>query len=335
LTNQERTQPNGMTVGYLEIARLLPTRRPRSRAHPITCNARDDVGSDPFTFRRLTSKLLANGYDGVCWKGIDYWTYLTPEGTRRNALNTYVRFGNMVGGTPRALAFPGPHGAMSTIQFEQFREGIQECEAALAVRERIAALFSPPTKKYDLLYLTLKGALIREDIRQRGEPPYKYLRDLDLALCYTDGATTPAKVLPSARSLNQGKHSCPAFKPLPADRGQKYELSVTIGADPWVAGGEGLYVIDFQQTGEKCSGTFTGTYNGTKVSGKIEGEFTAAGWVETVGEPPPKSPQGQRWEAMLAEFGEAVSTRDMLRFRQMLPALYAAASEASANAARD
>jgi hypothetical protein len=333
LTNQERTQPNGMTVGYLEIARLVPTRRLRPREHPITCNARDDVGSDPFTFRRLTNKLvLANGYDGVCWKGIDYWTFVTPEGTKRNALNSYVHFGNMVGGTPRTMAVAGPRGAVSTIQFEQFREGIQDCEAALSIRDTLERLFAPPKKTYDLMYLTLKGALIRTDYRDRGDPPYKYLRDLDLALCYRGNDKALESMTPSARSLNQGQHTC-AFKALPAGDGQKYKVRVTINADQWVKGGEGDYVIEFKREGTVCRGTFAGTYAGVKVEGIIEGEFTPEGRSVTTGEPPPKTDLAKRCEAAVAELAEASVPRSVPSLRAALAKVYAAAAELAEAAA--
>ena len=138
-TDAERTQPNGMVVGYLEMVRRIQNRRVSSEDYPICCNARDCVGTNPFQHRTLAALNVFRAYfDGFCWKGLDYWTYTTPQGTHRSALNSYVRYGNCVGGTPRTLAAPGPHGAVATVQYEMLREGIQDCEAMLLIRRALA-----------------------------------------------------------------------------------------------------------------------------------------------------------------------------------------------------
>ncbi|MGD0898288.1 MAG: glycoside hydrolase domain-containing protein, partial [Thermoguttaceae bacterium] len=56
-TQSGRLQPNGMIVGYYDAARLLPNNRIRVLGHPVTCNARDHVGSGPGTFRGLVAIL--------------------------------------------------------------------------------------------------------------------------------------------------------------------------------------------------------------------------------------------------------------------------------------
>ena len=137
-TEADRTQPNGMAVGYLELARRISNSRHRSPAVPITCNSRDCVGRDPFQYRSLPgTNVLSANFDGICWKGLDYWTYLAPDGSRRSALNADVHFGNIVGGTPREMLQPGPDGAVATAQYEMLREGIQDCEAMILLRDAL------------------------------------------------------------------------------------------------------------------------------------------------------------------------------------------------------
>jgi hypothetical protein len=139
LAPEDRTQPNDMIVAYCEMARRIRNGKVKNPACPVTCNARDCVKSDPFDYRSLPpSNVISGNFDGIAWKGLDYWTYLTPEGTRRSALNTYVRFGNLVGSTPRTLAVPGPKGAVATVQYEALREGIQDCEAMLFLQDVLA-----------------------------------------------------------------------------------------------------------------------------------------------------------------------------------------------------
>lgn len=138
-TDEERTQPNAMVVGYLELVRRITNRRMKLPDHPANCNSRDCVKSDPFQYRSLPIlNTMSANFDGFCWKGMDYWTYVTPAGTERNALNTYVHFGNIVGSTPRMIAAPGPNGALPTVQYEMLREGIQDAEALQFIRDALA-----------------------------------------------------------------------------------------------------------------------------------------------------------------------------------------------------
>jgi hypothetical protein len=139
VTDEERTQPNGMIVGYLEMARRIAFVRDPVPGHPRTTNARDCLGGTaPFGFRSLTPANCVNArYEGFSWKGLDYWAYALPDGTIRSALNRDVGFGNMVGSTPRAIAAPGPKGAVTTQQFEMLREGVQDTEAAWLLRKAV------------------------------------------------------------------------------------------------------------------------------------------------------------------------------------------------------
>jgi hypothetical protein len=135
MTAEERTQPNGMVVGYLERVRRIRYGGTHIPGVPVACNSRDMVKADPFQCRALpVVNVIGANYDGFCWKGLDYWTYRTPEGKMMSALNTYCRFGNIVGSTPRTLAAPGPEGAVATVQLENLRHGIQDCEAMFYLR---------------------------------------------------------------------------------------------------------------------------------------------------------------------------------------------------------
>ncbi len=137
-TPAERTQPNGMVVGCLELARRITNMREKVELCPVACNARDCVRINPFGYRSLpgTNTISAN-FDGICWKGLDYWQYTLPTRETRKALNTYVHFGNIVGGDPRTMAAPGPNGPVATVQFEMLRQGLQETEAMLFIRRAL------------------------------------------------------------------------------------------------------------------------------------------------------------------------------------------------------
>ncbi len=137
-TDEGRRQPNGMVVGYLERVRRIRNRKSPIPGVPVACNSRDMVKADPFQHRALPVVNIFNAnYEGFCWKGLDYWAYISPDGKKRSALNTYVRFGNIVGSTPRTLSMPGPEGAVATVQLECMRQGIQDCEAMIFIRDSL------------------------------------------------------------------------------------------------------------------------------------------------------------------------------------------------------
>jgi hypothetical protein len=137
-TPEERTQPNGMVVDYLEYARRIATFRMKPKGCIISGNSRDQVGGNPFCHWSLPGcNVFPANFQGFAWKGLDYWAYPMADGAFRSALNTYVGFGNVVGGTPRTMAKPGPDGAVATVQFECLREGTQDCEALLYIREAV------------------------------------------------------------------------------------------------------------------------------------------------------------------------------------------------------
>jgi hypothetical protein len=333
LSDHERTQPNGMVVGYLEIARRLVNRRVKLPDHPVACNARDKVGSDPFTYRGLACvNTIATNYDGFCWKGLDYWTYTTPEGAKRNALNTYVHFGNMVGGTPRAIAAPGPHGAVATVQFEMLRQGTQECEAALAIRENLRTLYPPPETTYDVANVTLHGALFQAGSRKNGATPRFSARGLELKLADQDGRLLP-DILPDAPTCNHGKHTgriqalCGAGDPA-------YQAAATLGDDPWVAGGQGNWTVKLARKGDAYTGSFDGSYKGQEPKGAVTGVFTPKGLAAASGAPRVTNDLTRRCDAATEALSQAYASGSRCGDVQRLVArLYATATEVASAAA--
>jgi hypothetical protein len=335
ISDHERTQPNGMVVGYLEIARRLTNRRVKLPAHPVSCNARDKVGADPFTYRGLAFvNTIATNYDGYCWKGIDYWTYTTAEGTERNALNTYVHFGNMVGGTPRAIAAPGPDGAVATVQYEMLRQGTQECEAALAIRESLSALYPPRETVYDVVNLTLEGALLQAGNRKNGKQPRVSPRDLELKLVYDRGSLRPEPVV-WAPTYNHGTHTGTLVRRA-SPTGQVFAVTVQLGDDPWVTGGPGAWILTLDREGDVFTGTFAGSFKGTKTEGRVTGVFTPKGYRVPAGTEPEPSPLARRCEAAIGDLarlyerGRGGSGARPGELRRLVRRLYATATEGAA-----
>jgi len=325
-TDHERTQPNGMVVGYLEIARRLQNHRVKLADHPVPCNARDNVGTNPFTYRSLAvTNTIVTNYDGFCWKGIDYWTYTTSEGTKRNALNTYVHFGNMVGGTPKAMAMPGPDGAVSTVQFEMLREGVQECEAILAIRDGLDILYPRQAKKYDCIDLTLDGALVQEKSGSSGKPKaleVKILLDRDKLV---------SRIIPSAPTYNTGSRTG-TIKRLGEAGELKFEVRVTIADDKWVPGGQGTWTVQLKRDSDVCTGTFEGTWKGTRRKGSVTGVFTPGGHVVSTETPRKETGLAKQCDAAIDAVCRLYTSRTAHGAGQVHDAvsrLYAVATEVS------
>jgi len=332
MSDHERTQPNGMVVGYLEAARRLYNRRVKLAVHPIACNARDNVGSNPFTYRGLAFvNTITTNYDGFCWKGLDYWAYTTPQGTTRSALNTYVRFGNMVGGTPRAIAAPGPRGAVTTVQLEMLRQGTQECEAALSIRENLKILYPPSVKKHDVVNLTLKGALLQAGSRKDGKIPRISARDLELRLL-SDGGELLSNILPWAPTYNTGKHTG-TIKALPSKDGLRFDVQVTLGDDRWVEGGQGRWVIQLRRRGDSYTGTFSGSFKGKETKGRVSGVFTPDGFTVPTDTPPVENDLTKRCHAVIEDLSRLFNTGPRVGgcrcgdLRRLVARLYATATE--------
>jgi len=297
VSDHERIQPNGMVVGYLEIARRLENHRVKLPEHPVPCNARDKVGSHPLTYRGLPMiNTIVTNYDGICWKGIDYWTFVTEGGMKRNALNSYVHFGNMVGGTPRAIATPGEHGAVATVQYEMLREGLQECEAALAVRRRLARLYPQPVETYDVAAISLEGGLLRSKNKDGAKPSEPRVLDLALLL---DEEGKLVRILPTARTYNTGRHSAEFEVADWSPEAVKLQAKVHIGDDRWVKGGEGEYTISFAREGDAYRGRYEGRYRGIERKGAVSGAFVPQGLTEKIGQAPPETDLSRRAKAAI------------------------------------
>ena len=288
-TDEGRTQPNGMITGYYEGARLLPNNRPRVRGRPLTCNARDNVGWGPTTFRGLAGILIfREGYDGVCWKGLDYYPYMTAEGTKRSALASYSRFGNMVGGTPRAISAPGPDGPLATQQIEMMREGLQEVEAMHAMREALDTLFPPPLKLCDVIELNLTRGVCRPSAAEPNPPG----TDLVLTLYFHDGGIG---ISPQARGYNLHRREG-AAKIVKPGNPQTVQADIILDRDSAGKDCTGSYTIELTRQGNKFRGTYVGRYRGAERKGDVGGSFHEKAYPFKTGEPPPKTELQQRAE---------------------------------------
>ena len=229
LTGHQRTQHNGMVVGYLEIARWIPNGRRSTWNHPITSNSRDHIGIQPYSQFAMPGFSALGGYDGFCWKGLDYWTYPAADGTQRNALNTYVSFGNVIGGTPRWIVAPEPEGPTATPSFEMMREGVLACEAMWAIRGNLDALYPQPTKSCDVADVFLKGALKKQPKSGRDA-------DLQVTLIFNGDEII---VRPYAPQWNTGRIGAGKAKAEFAEEGAHFDLDIKLNDDKWVPGGEG------------------------------------------------------------------------------------------------
>jgi hypothetical protein len=153
LTDAERTQGNGMVVGFANLVRRNEWRRVEVPEAPSCVIARDGIGTSPFEHLTIAPLAVAAAdYDGFCWFGVDYWPFSTGE-KRQGVLAKYVGFGNIIPHRTMTLVVPGPSGALTTVQVEMLREGIQLNEAAiflkrvLADKDKAARLGAPLAKQ--------------------------------------------------------------------------------------------------------------------------------------------------------------------------------------------
>ncbi|MGA2501275.1 MAG: glycoside hydrolase domain-containing protein [Tepidisphaeraceae bacterium] len=329
-----RTQPNGMVVGLLDVARRIPTNRPKVPGSPLLCNSRDHVGSGIATYRGLAAatSLPSYGYEGYSWKGLDYWTYTTPEGAQRNALNTYVVFGNMVGGTPRAILYPGPNGAVPTVQFEMLREGTQEFEAVLDIREKLDLVYPRPTKKYDSGEIYLDGAIVMRD---------GALRELSIPFYFDEGKIVVLR--PTAPLFNTGRHSGTG-RIVSGEGEEVFDFEISINDDRWVRGGEGKYTVRLKRHETAYTGTFTGRFANrdlkepSKVQGSVIGAFRPGGHEVVVPSDQPRGELARRCDALFDELEKLYGTDSKAKAqgtdsRGLAGRIYQAAAEIAAAAA--
>ena len=278
-----------MVVGYLEIARWIPNGRRSTWNHPITSNSRDHIGIQPYSQFAMPGFSALGGYDGFCWKGLDYWTYPAADGTQRNALNTYVSFGNVIGGTPRWIVAPEPEGPTATPSFEMMREGVLACEAMWAIRGNLDALYPQPTKSCDVADVFLKGALKKQPKSGRDA-------DLQVTLIFNGDEII---VRPYAPQWNTGRIGAGKAKAEFAEEGAHFDLDIKLNDDKWVPGGEGNFSVDVRFDGEELRGTYRGRFRGLASSGPVRGSFIRQGYELPVGDPPPKTELAKRCEAAI------------------------------------
>jgi hypothetical protein len=329
-----RTQPNGMVVGVFEAARRVPTNRPKVPGAPLLCNSRDHVHRPPLTYRGLAAatSLPPYNYEGYCWKGLDYWTYTTAEGMQRNALNSYVVFGNMVGGTPRAILYPGPRGAVPTVQFEMLREGTQEFEAMLDLRENLDRVYPRPTRKYDAAEIYLDKAIAAAD---------GTFRELSIPFYFDGGGIVVLR--PTAPLFNSGRHTGTG-KVVSGKDEEVFEFTISVNDDRWVRGGEGKYIVRLKRDDTAYTGTFTGTFANRNlpephaVRGAVIGAFRPGGHQEILPGDQPRGELARRCDALLDELERLYGTDSKTKVqggevRELAGRIYSAAAEIAAAAA--
>jgi hypothetical protein len=224
------------------------------------------------------------------------------------------------------MAAPGPRGAVATVQFEMLRQGTQECEAALAIREGLASLYPRTVKVYDVVNLTLHGAVLQAGNRRNGRRPKISPRDLELKLLYHEGRLQ-ADLIPSAPTYNHGTHAG-TVKALPAGGGERFAVEVQLGDDPWVLGGPGRWVLKVKRHGHVVTGSFGGTFKGTETTGRVTGAFTPRGHPVPTGTAPVENGLTRRAARVIADLSRRYSGSSRVRdLPRLVNRLYATATE--------
>jgi hypothetical protein len=328
LSRAKRMQPNGMVTGYLEIARWIGSSRQAVPNHPVTSNSRDHVAEQsPYAMFALAGFSVRGGYEGFCWKGLDYWPHVTAGGKRVAVLNHYMTFGNVIGSTPRAIAAPGPHGAVANGPFEMLREGVQVCEAVLEVRRDLKKLFPPPVERCDVAEMFLGKALRRHT--QSGKDT-----ELEVTLVFRGDQII---VRPYAPSWNTGGIGKGTAKCTRTGKKMKFEVDVTLNDDAWVPGGSGSFVVETELEGEDLKGTFRGKFRDLESSGEAVGSFRPKQYEVVLGPPAGKTELWDRANTAVETFLTAVNldNRGQRRqdLRELVADVYKAATETSRAAA--
>jgi hypothetical protein len=135
---------NGVEVGYLAYVRAGAKREGMGWRDPRieTRFQRDkhDRECSPERWRSLVEQALVCGYRGQGRIGADFWHVVLPGGRIEeemdNRLGCSAWTGNlMLNCSSCALLAAGPDGAVSTARFEALREGLQDCEARIAIEK--------------------------------------------------------------------------------------------------------------------------------------------------------------------------------------------------------
>lgn len=88
-------------------------------------------------YRSMPEGTVGERDSGFGRMGLDYWPVPLPDGGR-NLPWAHGGWNNLYRGNPRAIAAPGPHGAVATVRYEMLREGIQEAEARIFIERALA-----------------------------------------------------------------------------------------------------------------------------------------------------------------------------------------------------
>jgi hypothetical protein len=178
---------NGITFGYQSslfgfrfdhLKSLCGWKLPRLE----TFFAREPLDNFPTTRWRVMGELAISGnMRGVGRMGADTWR--AAKDTKGNRVaRAWERFPNASWGylncDSSALA-PAPEGAVSTIRYEALREGLQECEARVAVEQAFTdaatkARVADLAQEYDALMLDRQIALWRSVARLQLGPHYDF-----------------------------------------------------------------------------------------------------------------------------------------------------------------
>lgn len=96
--------------------------------------------SSPAQFRLFANAGVLGRSNGFCRQGIDKWPVVNPhrpDSEPRRMVHGTGGWGNLYRHKVRALAAPGPDGALATVRFEMMREGLQETEARIYIERAI------------------------------------------------------------------------------------------------------------------------------------------------------------------------------------------------------
>jgi hypothetical protein len=291
----------------------------------VVSNSRDHIGIQPYSQFAMPGFSALGGYDGFCWKGLDYWTYTAADGTQRNALNTYVHFGNVIGSTPRWIVVPEPEGPTATPSFEMMREGTLACEAVWAIRENLKALYSREAVACDVAEVFLKGALKKQP---------KEGRDVELEVTLKFHGEKII-VEPYAPNWNSGRIGSGSAEASFTDEGAHFDINIKLNDDKWVPGGEGSFAVDVRFDEEELRGTYKGHFRGLPSSGTVRGSYVPKGYELAIGDPPPATELSKRCDRAIEDFFTAVnmdqrSMEARLRARERARQLYELAAETAA-----
>jgi hypothetical protein len=171
---------NGVEVGYIAYVRSNAKKEGMGWRTPQmeTRFQRDkhDRECSPERWRVLVEQALVCGYRGQGRIGADFWHVLLPGATvesemdNRNGCSGWT--GNLkLNCSSCALLAPGPDGAVSTARFEALREGLQDCEARIAIEKVLTDAELRKRLNTDLLQRCAAELAKRAKIVDRREGP--------------------------------------------------------------------------------------------------------------------------------------------------------------------